>query len=109
MDTEGKKSHWNRNVGKRACTFWSDGKKLHKGMKTTTMTRRQFSMIHEYPLDGKPPMMTHVFENKEGKRIIAKAVQTLYKINLSTEQQQQIQDIITLTSKGISHTRCWLF
>jgi Ca2+-transporting ATPase len=39
-------------------------------------TRRQFSMIHEYPLDGKPPMMTHVFENKEGKRIIAaKAVQ----------------------------------
>jgi Ca2+-transporting ATPase len=28
-------------------------------------------MIHEYPLDGKPPMMTHVFENKEDKRIIA--------------------------------------
>jgi Ca2+-transporting ATPase len=44
-------------------------------MKTTTMMQRQFSMIHEYPLDGKPPMMTHVFENKEGKRIIAKAVQ----------------------------------
>jgi Ca2+-transporting ATPase len=37
-------------------------------------------MIHEYPLDGKPPMMTHVFENKEGKRIIAKAVQKRYKI-----------------------------
>jgi Ca2+-transporting ATPase len=34
---------------------------------TTNDTRRQFSMIHEYPLDGKPPMMTHVFENKEGK------------------------------------------
>lgn len=33
--------------------------------------RRDFQMIHEYPLDGKPPMMTHVFENKAGKRIIA--------------------------------------
>jgi Ca2+-transporting ATPase len=51
--------------------------KRYKGYQKTTTndTRRQFSMIHEYPLDGKP-MMTHVFENKEGKRIIAaKAVQ----------------------------------
>jgi Ca2+-transporting ATPase len=51
-------------------------KTLHRGIrKQQQMTRRQFSMIHEYPLDGKPPMMTHVFENKEGKRIAAKAVQ----------------------------------
>lgn len=33
--------------------------------------RPEFKMIHEYPLEGKPPMMTHLFENKEGKRIIA--------------------------------------
>ena len=33
--------------------------------------RPDFEMIHEYPLEGKPPMMTHLFENKEGKRIIA--------------------------------------
>ncbi|CAL1519850.1 cation-translocating P-type ATPase [Chitinophaga sp. MM2321] len=33
--------------------------------------RPQYSMIHEYPLEGKPPMMTHIFENKEGHRIIA--------------------------------------
>ncbi|HEY1020328.1 MAG TPA: cation-translocating P-type ATPase [Sediminibacterium sp.] len=33
--------------------------------------RPQFRMIHEYPLEGTPPMMTHIFENKEGKRIIA--------------------------------------
>jgi Ca2+-transporting ATPase len=59
-------------------------------------------MIHEYPLDGKPPMMTHVFENKEGKRIIAaKAVQKRLCIQLSTEEQQQIQDTISLlASKG---------
>ena len=30
-----------------------------------------YQMIHEYPLDGKPPMMTHVHEDKKGKRIIA--------------------------------------
>ena len=28
-------------------------------------------MIHEYPLDGKPPMMTHLFENNSKERIIA--------------------------------------
>ena len=33
--------------------------------------RPQFTMIHEFPLGGKPPMMTHLFENGAGKRIIA--------------------------------------
>lgn len=33
--------------------------------------RAEYKMIHEYPLGGMPPMMTHVFENKEGRRIIA--------------------------------------
>jgi Ca2+-transporting ATPase len=81
-------------------------KTLHKEYeKMTTMdTRRQFSMVHEYPLDGKPPMMTHVFQNEEGKRIIAAkgGPETIIKVsNLSTEEQQQINDtIITLTSKG---------
>ncbi|NCT17884.1 MAG: haloacid dehalogenase [Flavobacteriaceae bacterium CG_4_8_14_3_um_filter_34_10] len=30
-----------------------------------------FKMVHEYPLGGTPPMMTHLFENVKGKRIIA--------------------------------------
>ncbi len=30
-----------------------------------------FKMIHEYPLEGKPPMMTHIFENERRSRIIA--------------------------------------
>ena len=30
-----------------------------------------FQMRHEYPLEGKPPMMTHVFESSSGERIIA--------------------------------------
>src|SRR5690606_33146739 len=33
--------------------------------------RPDFQMIHEYPLGGKPPVMTHIFEGKEGRRIIA--------------------------------------
>tara|TARA_R110002094_G_scaffold528_6_gene2591 strand:- start:1315 stop:3621 length:2307 start_codon:yes stop_codon:yes gene_type:complete len=81
-------------------------KTLHKEYTRTTTndSRRQFSMVHEYPLDGKPPMMTHVFENKEGKRITAAkgGPETIIKVsNLNTEQKNQIQDtIITLASKG---------
>lgn len=33
--------------------------------------RGDFKMVHEYPLEGKPPMMTHVFENAAGTRIVA--------------------------------------
>jgi Ca2+-transporting ATPase len=33
--------------------------------------RPDFQLIHEYPLSGQPPMMTHVFENEKGRRIIA--------------------------------------
>jgi len=46
---------------------------LHKAYKKEFLSdeRTAYKMIHEYPLDGKPPMMTHIFENKSGKRIIA--------------------------------------
>ncbi|WP_448519783.1 cation-translocating P-type ATPase [Rhodoflexus sp.] len=33
--------------------------------------RPHYRMIHEYPLDGKPPMMTHIFADAQGRRIIA--------------------------------------
>ncbi len=33
--------------------------------------RAEFSLLHEYLLSGKPPMMTHIFQDKNGKRIIA--------------------------------------
>jgi Ca2+-transporting ATPase len=36
-----------------------------------TDERPGYKMIHEYPLGGRPPMMTHIFENKEGNRVIA--------------------------------------
>lgn len=37
----------------------------------TADERPNFSLIHEYPLGGQPPMMTHIFEDFLGKRIIA--------------------------------------
>lgn len=33
--------------------------------------RPRFSMVHEYPLNGRPPMMTHVLANGQGSHIIA--------------------------------------
>lgn len=33
--------------------------------------RVHYQLIHEYPLEGKPPMMTHIFENQQRDRIIA--------------------------------------
>ena len=66
--------------------------------------RSEFTLNHEYPLGGKPPMMTHVFENKAEHRIIATkgAVEALIKVcDLSTSQIQQIQDAVNnLTSDG---------
>lgn len=47
---------------------------LHQAYQEDAMAddeRLTYKMIHEYPLGGKPPMMTHLFENGEGKRIIA--------------------------------------
>jgi Ca2+-transporting ATPase len=71
---------------------------------TTNDTRKQFSMVHEYPLDGKPPMMTHVFQNHEDKRIIAAkgGPETLIRVsNLNTEQKEKIRDKVSvLASDG---------
>lgn len=33
--------------------------------------RLDYKIVHEYPLSGTPPMMTHVFENQKKNRIIA--------------------------------------
>ncbi|MBX3255911.1 MAG: cation-translocating P-type ATPase [Chitinophagaceae bacterium] len=48
-------------------------KTLHKIYEQTQSTdrRNDFQLIHEYPLEGKPPMMTHIFKNNSGERIIA--------------------------------------
>jgi Ca2+-transporting ATPase len=61
--------------------------------------RADFHMVREYPLEGKPPMMTHLFEDASGNRIIAAkgAPEALLEVsNLSVAKKenlrQQIQD-----------------
>ncbi|WP_445452004.1 cation-translocating P-type ATPase [Flavobacterium sp. 25HG05S-40] len=55
--------------------------------------RPDFKMVHEYPLGGKPPMMTHIFEDAKGKRIIAAkgAPEALMEVsNLTDNEKQEI-------------------
>jgi Ca2+-transporting ATPase len=66
--------------------------------------RLQYQIIHEYPLDGKPPMMTHLFEDKQGHRIIAAkgAPEAFMNIsNLDEKEKGQIAEAIkTLATDG---------
>jgi P-type Ca2+ transporter type 2C len=72
--------------------------------KTKKDERSQYKMIHEYPLSGKPPMMTHIFENKSGDRIIAakggsEAIMALCKLS-SKEKKQILEAIKSLSNEG---------
>ncbi|MDQ8013002.1 MAG: cation-translocating P-type ATPase [Flavobacterium nitrogenifigens] len=66
--------------------------------------RKDFQMIHEYPLEGKPPMMTHLFENIEKGRIIAAkgAPEAILNVStLSENEKNKVRDIIkNLGSQG---------
>jgi P-type Ca2+ transporter type 2C len=64
--------------------------------------RPNYKLIHEYPIGGKPPMMTHIFENSAGKRIIAAkgAPEALIQVsNLTKSEKQQINDAIEILAK----------
>lgn len=74
-------------------------KTLHKVYEQTQSgdERKRFQMIHEYPLDGKPPMMTHLFENAENQRIIAAkgAPEAILNVSvLSENEKTKIRNII---------------
>ena len=80
---------------------------LHEyyGRNSTSDERTYFRMIHEYPLGGKPPMMTHIFEDKEGnKRIIAAkgAPEAIMKVsNLTHYEKDRISNALnSLTQEG---------
>jgi Ca2+-transporting ATPase len=79
---------------------------LHNAYKQYTATdeRPDFQMVHEYPLGGKPPMMTHIFEDESGKRIIAakgapEAMMQASELN-DVEKKQIETAIVALTTKG---------
>jgi Ca2+-transporting ATPase len=66
--------------------------------------RADFKLAYEYPLSGKPPMMTHIFENEKGIRVIAakgapEAIMAYS--NLSDNESQSIQQALkTMTQEG---------
>ncbi|MBL7856664.1 MAG: cation-translocating P-type ATPase [Cyclobacteriaceae bacterium] len=108
------KSEWRTPESKRLLTtaMWASEpvpfdpmeKELHRIYEeiTTHDERPEYHMRHEYPLSGKPPMMTHIFENSAGGRIIAckGAPESLLKFsNLSLGEQEEIQRQVT----GLSH------
>ncbi|HEU4788793.1 MAG TPA: cation-translocating P-type ATPase [Flavobacterium sp.] len=66
--------------------------------------RPNYKMVHEYPLSGKPPMMTHLFENKNGDRIIATkgAPEALIACSKLSEKQtvQILNAVQSMSEKG---------
>jgi Ca2+-transporting ATPase len=66
--------------------------------------RPNYQLIHEYPLSGQPPMMTHCFENCQGNRIIAAkgAPEALIKVSdlLDIETDQIKTAIRQLSAEG---------
>lgn len=66
--------------------------------------RNEYELIHEYPLEGKPPMMTHIFANEAKHQIIAckGAPEAVMKVSaLNIEEIQKINTAIqNLASEG---------
>jgi len=59
--------------------------------------RKDYQLFHEYPLEGKPPMMTHLFENTQKDRIIAAkgAPEAILNVSeLSEDEKNKIRKII---------------
>ena len=74
---------------------------LHQAYKNLIINdeRPNYKLVHEYPLGGKPPMMTHIFSNSNGRKIIAAkgAPEALINVsNLNDTEIQQIQSAIEL-------------
>ncbi len=80
---------------------------LHDAYRTTTLQdeRANYKIIHEYPLSGKPPMMTHVFKNESGHMIVAAkgAPEALMAVSRLTEADKQLVHaaIQQLTADGL--------
>ncbi len=67
--------------------------------------RPLYKFIHEYPLSGKPPMMTHIFENEAHQRIVAckGAPEGIIQLAQLSEREQSHcrQQIATLAADGL--------
>jgi Ca2+-transporting ATPase len=66
--------------------------------------RNNYTMVHEYPLEGKPPIMTHIFENAAGKRLVAAkgAPEAILQVSHLPEKEKQtiLDQVNVLAAKG---------
>ncbi|MCD2422124.1 cation-translocating P-type ATPase [Niabella pedocola] len=74
-------------------------KTLHRVYEHTQQPdlRKTYKLFHEYPLDGTPPMMTHLFENASKERIIAAkgAPEAIIAVSrLSAEATRKIRTVV---------------
>ncbi|MFN5444869.1 MAG: cation-translocating P-type ATPase [Crocinitomicaceae bacterium] len=72
---------------------------IHRAYKnqTTQDIRSRFSLVHEYPLSGTPPMMTHIYKDKVGASIVAikGAPEALFACAQLTEvEHQQLNEAV---------------
>lgn len=71
----------------------------------TGIAKSDYRMVHEYPLDGKPPMMTHVFEGPSGEAVISAkgGVEKILSVcKLSSAHQEKALEIARqLSSEGL--------
>ncbi len=82
-------------------------KSIHEifGQYTKVDQRAQFKMIKEFPLSGRPPVMTHIFGNAKGDRIFAckgalEGIVSLCKLN-STETEGVLAKGQEYAKKGL--------
>jgi Ca2+-transporting ATPase len=65
---------------------------------------KDFRLVHDFPLEGNPPMMTHIYEDNNGKRFIAAkgAPEALIEVSELTplEKEQLNNTLKTLSSNG---------
>lgn len=68
---------------------------LHQAYKDLKQNdeRPHYNLVHEYPLGGKPPMMTHIFSESNGRKIIAAKGAPEALINVSNLNETEIQQI----------------
>ncbi|MBL7733826.1 MAG: cation-translocating P-type ATPase [Chitinophagaceae bacterium] len=73
-------------------------KTLHKVYEKTQKgdLRKSYTLFHEYPLEGKPPMMTHLFEDMNKHRIVAAKGAPEAILNVSTLSENSRNEVRAL-------------
>jgi len=79
-------------------------KAIHQKYRESVELKESYRMIHEYPISGSHPMMTHIFVNSLGERIIAAKGAPEGMMALSGLDPSQIdavnQELTRLASEG---------